>query len=59
MIFDASATLIEGAKYVPAFIILEYKLLINSADFKLLPETTFFIFVNFLSLSPGLILSGE
>ena len=56
--FAASATLIDSALYVPAFIIDWY---ILSIIFKLWwfePETIFLIFVKLWFLSPGLIRSG-
>ena len=59
MAFDASATLIEGALYVPASIIVPYSLSTLSATSGVDPEVTFLIFVRVFTLSPGLILSGE
>ena len=57
--FAASATLIEGARCVPASMIDLY----NSSTFFAIsgvdPEVTFLIFETVCSLSPGLILSGE
>ena len=56
---EASATLIELARSVPAVIIEAYRLFtilpISGVD----PEVTFLILVKVLTLSPGFILSGE
>ena len=56
-ILQASAVLILGAKYTPAFIIFLYKLNIILPDDWSDPLTTLVISFNFF-LSPGLILSG-
>ena len=56
--FAASATLIDGASWIPASIIEEY---IKDMIFKVYlfeAEKTFFIFSIVLTLSPGTILSG-
>jgi hypothetical protein len=55
----ASATFIDGAKWVPAKITDAYRLLITSAISGVDPEVTFLIFSTVCSLSPGLIRSGE
>ena len=57
--FEASATLIELARWVPAIMIEEYKSLTIFAIWGVDPEVTFFIFVRVLILSPGFTLSGE
>jgi hypothetical protein len=59
MAFDASATFKLGALCVPAEIMLAYKLSTTSATSGLDPEVTFLILVKVLTLSPGLIRSGE
>ena len=55
----ASATLIVGAKCVPAVIILLYNASTFSPISGVEPEVTFKIFSTVCSLSPGLIRSGE
>ena len=55
---DASAIFIDGAIWMPASIIDEYKKVTTSRAFGLEPETTFFIFSIVFILSPGTILSG-
>ena len=55
----ASAILIEGARYVPAWIILLYKSSTIFAVFWFEPEVTLTIFERVFTLSPGFILSGE
>jgi len=55
----ASATLMEGARCVPASITERYSPSITEAARGLEPEVTFLIFVTVCSLSPGLIRSGE
>ena len=55
----ASATLIVGAKCVPAIITDLYKLFTFKPTSGVEPEVTFNIFSTVCSLSPGLILSGE
>ena len=57
--FAASATLILGAKWVPAVIIDLYNSSICLAELVLDPDVTFNIFSTVCFLSPGLILSGE
>ena len=59
MTFAASAILILSTLYMPAFIIDEYNFETFESAFLFDPETTLTISVNFLFLSPGLILSGE
>ena len=56
--FAASATFIDGALWVPAVIICEYRLSTSSAILGVDPEVIFFIDVTLCSLSPGFILSG-
>ena len=58
MTFSASATFMDGARYVPAEIMLEYKLSIKSDDNSQHPLVIFLIFVIVFTLSPGFILSG-
>ena len=58
MTLAASATLIEGALYVPAVIIDLYKSSIKSEISGVEPLVIFKILVNVFSLSPGLIRSG-
>src|SRR5690606_30947143 len=57
--FEASATLILGALWVPAVIIERYRSSTRLAISGVEPEVTFLIFVNVLILSHGLIRSGE
>src|SRR5699024_7759109 len=57
--FAASATLMLGARCIPASIISLYTENIVSSASSSEPDTTFTIFVNVLTLSPGFILSGE
>ena len=55
----ASATLMEGALYVPAVITDLYKRSTFSATSGVDPEVTFKILVTVCNLSPGFVLSGE
>ena len=57
--FVASATLMVGAKCVPAVMTDLYKLSTFNPISVVEPEVTFKIFSTVCSLSPGLILSGE
>ena len=56
--FAASAIFIDGASWIPASIIEEYKKDITPNVCLLDPDTTFFIFSIVFTLSPGTILSG-
>lgn len=55
----ASATLIVGARCVPAVITDEYTSLTSLPISGVEPEVTFLIFSTVWSLSPGLMRSGE
>ena len=57
--FAASATFIEGAKWVPAVMTLLYNSFTLMPISGVEPEVTFNIFSTVCSLSPGLIRSGE
>ena len=57
--FEASATLMVGAKCVPAVMTDLYKASTFSPTSDVDPEVTFNIFSTVCSLSPGLILYGE
>ena len=59
MALEASATLMFGAKCVPAVMIDWYKLFTISAVSGVDPDVTFLIFVRVFILSPGLTRSGE
>ena len=56
--FAASATLILGARWVPASIMLLYNLSTQKAASGVDPLVTFMIFLIECLVSPGLILSG-
>ena len=55
----ASATFIEGARYVPAVITVWYKAFTLAPMAGVEPEVTFNIFSTVCNLSPGLMRSGE
>jgi hypothetical protein len=59
MTFAASATLIDVARCTPAVTTEPYTRATRSSVSSFWPETTFMIFSNVCSLSPGLMRSGE
>ena len=59
MTFAASATLIDGARCTPAWMIAPYASATRSSVSASSPETTFMIRSSVCSLSPGLMRSGE